>query len=247
MKKLMIAAAAAAMVGGAYAAPCTPVDPTPGDCASVYSFKLNVKTTKGVTLKGGTVGSGSQCTPGEVSSCTVIREKDSTVIQGWIYECTCGCDVAATGSVIAWDSKRKAPVDSPAFTKTLLNVIGKKQNVAEWAWTFAGTAKYDAQREQAYELTGAGYGTFSKGLYRSFSGNFAGTAKASYDLKTKPESTACACDPSQVWDCTDLTTLVDADTVAFGTWTAKYDASASKKYVTMNTAALKVPSYAIGQ
>ena len=245
MKKLMIAAAAAAMVGGAYAAPCTPVDPTPGDCASVYSFKLNVKTTKGVTLKGGTVGSGSQCTPGEVSSCTVIREKDSTVIQGWIYECTCGCDVAATGSVIAWDSKRKAPVDSPAFTKTLLNVIGKKQNVAEWAWTFAGTAKYDAQREQAYELTGAGYGTFSKGLYRSFSGNFAGTAKASYDLKTKMgdnSPTSCACDPSEVWACADLTTLVDEDTVAFGTWTAKYDASASKKYLANGF--LNVPSYA---
>lgn len=243
MKKLMIAAAAAAMVGGAYAAPCAPDTPDT-DCASVYSFKLNVKTTKGVALK--TIGSGSQCVPGQ-ASCSVIREKDSTVIQGYIYDCSCGCDVISSGSVVAWDSKRKAPVDTPAFTKTLLNVIGKKQNVAEWAWTFAGTAKYDAQREQAYELTGAGYGTFSKGLYRSFSGNFAGTAKASYDLKTKPESTPCACEPSQVWDCTDLTTLVDADTVAFGTWTAKYDASASKKFVTMNTAALKVPSYAIGQ
>ena len=242
MKKLMIAAAAAAMVGGAYAAPCAPDTPDT-DCASVYSFKLNVKTTKGVALK--TTGSGSQCVPGQMSDCTVIREKDSTVIQGWIYECTCGCDVAATGSVIAWDSKRKAKVDAPTFTKTLLNVIGKKQNVAEWAWTFAGTAEYDVNRSQAYELTGAGYGTFSKGLYRSFSGNFAGTAKASYDLKTKlGEATSCACDPSQVWACDALNDLTDASTVAFGTWTAKYDASASKKYVTMNTAALKVPSYA---
>ena len=241
MKKLMIAAAAAAMVGGAYAAPCAPDAPNT-DCASVYSFKLNVKTTKGVTLK--TVDSGSQCLPGS-TGCAVIREKDSTVIQGYIYDCSCGCDVISSGSVVAWDSKRKAPVDGPAFTKTLLNVIGKKQNVAEWAWTFAGTAEYDANRSQAYDLTGAGYGTFSKGLYRSFSGNFAGTAKASYDLKTKAESTTCACDPSQVWDCTDLTTLVDADTVAFGTWTAKYDASASKKYLANGF--LNVPSYAVGQ
>ena len=241
MKKLMIAAAAAAMVGGAYATPCTPDTPNT-DCASVYSFKLNVKTTKGVALK--TTGSGSQCVPGQ-ASCSVIREKDSTVIQGYIYECTCGCDVISSGSVVAWDSKRKAPVDGPAFTKTLLNVIGKKQNVAEWAWTFAGTAVYDANRSQDYALTGAGYGTFSKGLYRSFSGNFAGTAAASYDLKTKmvaDSPTSCACDPSQVWACADLTTLVADSTVAFGTWTAKYDASASKKYLANGF--LNVPSYA---
>ena len=236
----MIAAAAAAMVGGAYAAPCTPVDPTPGDCASVYSFKLNVKTTKGVTLK--TVASGSQCLPGS-TGCAVIREKDSTVIQGYIYDCSCGCDVASTGSVIAWDSKRKAKVDTPAFNTTFINVMGKKQNVAEWAWTFAGTVQYDANRTQAYELTGAGYGTCSRGLYRSFSGNFAGTADASYDLKTKQDTNnPCACDPSQVWACADLTTLVAESTVAFGTWTAKYDASASKKYLANGF--LNVPSYA---
>ena len=239
MKKLMIAAAAAAMVGGAYAAPCAPDAPNT-DCASVYSFKLNVKTTKGVALK--TTGSGSQCVPGQ-ASCSVIREKDSTVIQGYIYDCSCGCDVASTGSVIAWDSKRKAKVDTPAFTTTFINVMGKKQNVAEWAWTFAGTAQYDTTRSQAYALTGAGYGTFSKGLYRSFSGNFAGTADASYDLKTKQDTNnPCACDPSQVWACADLTTLVADSTVAFGTWTAKYDASASKKYLANGF--LNVPSYA---
>ena len=245
MKKLMIAAAAAAMVGGAYAANCTP-DDTPTECASVYSFKLNVKTTKGVTLKGGTIGSGSQCTPGVASSCTVIREKDSTVIQGWIYDCTCGCGVLSSGSVKAWDSKRKAPVNDAAFTTDFINVIGKKQNVGEWAWTFAGTAKYDESREQTYALTGAGYGSFSKGLYRSFSGNFAGTADASYDLKTKQDTNnPCACDPSQVWACDALDDLTAADTVAFGTWTVKYDASASKKYLANGY--LNVPSYAVGQ
>ena len=246
MKKLMIAAAAAAMVGGAYATPCTPEDTPAGDCASVYSFKLNVKTTKGVTLKGGTVGSGSQCTPGTPSSCTVIREKDSTVIQGYIYDCSCGCGVISTGSVVAWDSKRKAKVEDPAFTTAFINVMGKKASLAEWAWTFAGTAQYDETRSQAYALTGAGYGSFSKGMYRSFSGNFAGKVEASYDLKTKKGSddsaTSCACDPSQVWACDALNDLTAADTVAFGTWTAKYDASASKKYLANGF--LNVPAYA---
>ena len=235
----MIAAAAAAMVGGAFAAgDCTPEDPVT-ECAAVYSFKMNVKTTKGVALKGGTAG--SQCLPG-TTTCAVIREKDSTVIQGWIFDCECVCDQIATGSVIAWDSKRKAVVSTPAFNTTFINVIGKKQNVAEWAWTFEGTAKYDESRSQAYALTGAGYGSFSKGLYRSFSGNFAGTVSASHDLKTKLSALACACDPSQVWKCGDLETLKDADTVAFGAWTAKYDASASKKY--LKDGSLKVPEYA---
>lgn len=246
MKKLMIAAALAATVGGAFATPCTPEDTPAGDCAAVYSFKLNVKTTKGVTLKGGRVGSGSQCTPGTESSCTVIREKDSTVIQGWIYDCSCDCGVVSTGSVIAWDSKRKAKVADPAFTTTFINVMGKKASLAEWAWTFAGEAQYDESRVQAYALTGAGYGSFSKGIYRSFSGNFAGTAAASYDLKTKKvgddSPTSCACDPSRVWACDALSDLVAADTVAFGTWTVKYDASASKKY--LKNGYLKVPSYA---
>ena len=49
------------------------------------------------------------------------------------------------------------------------------------------------------------------------------------------------CDPSQVWLCTDLTTLVDADTVYYGTWSAKYNASASKKYA--RNAYLNVPAY----
>ena len=123
--------------------------------------------------------------------------------------------------------------------------MGKKATLAEWAWTFAGTAKYDESRSQAYALTGAGYGSFSKGMYRSFSGNFAGSVGASYDLKTKmvaDSPTSCACDPSQVWQCDALTDLVAADTVAFGTWTAKYDATASKKYLANGF--LNVPSYA---
>ena len=115
---------------------------------------------------------------------------------------------------------------------------GKKQADAECAWTFEGDATYDSVRIQKYTLTGAGLGKYSTkvGYYTSFSGNFAGTATASYDLKS-----STICDPSQVWKCEALSTLVDSDTVAYGTWTAKYNAAASKKF--NNNGTLTVPSY----
>ena len=244
MKKLMIAAASAAMVSGVFAGDCAP--DAQGTCASVYTFKMTVKTTKGLTLSG---TAAATCTP--AGDCAIVREKDSTVIQGLIYDCTCPCDGIKSGSVLAWDSKRKAQITDPSFTTTFLNVMGKKQTLGEWAWSFTGTAAYDgttsqdAARDQAYALTGAGYGVFNKAkkLFTSFSGNFAGTAGASYDLKSKATTATadCVCDPSQIWDCTDLTVLEDESTVAFGTWTAKYDATASKKYLANGT--LTYPSY----
>ena len=245
MKKLMIAAAAAAMVSGVYAGNCTPDEPVaPTGAATVYSVKMTVKTTKGTAVAGKDVDKGSQCTPGSTTAtCVVYREKDSTVFQGYIYDCNTACDVIKTGSQVFWDSKRKVQLDDGKITTTLLNVMGKKQTVAEWAWTFAGAAQYDETRKQEYTLTGAGYGVYNtkNDRYTSFSGNFAGTATPSYDLKTNVSKVSCACDPSIVWDCNDLDATVSNDTVAFGTWTAKYDASASKKYFSKGT--LSIPSY----
>ena len=245
MKKLMIAAAAAAMVSGVYAGNCEPEkEADPVGAATVYSVKMTVKTTKDVAGATTTVDKGSQCEPGSSStSCSVIREKDSTVFQGYIYECVDDCGVISTGSQVFWDSKRKVQLDDGAITTTFINVMGKKQTLGEWAWTFTGKAAYDESRKQEYTLTGAGYGAFStkNARFTSFSGNFAGYATPSYDLKTNKSKVTCACDPSQIWKCDALSALVASDTVAFGTWTAKYDASASKKLY--NKGVLTVPSY----
>ncbi len=249
MKKLMIAAVTTAMVGGAFAAPtCAPEETQPEveDVALVYSFKATVKTTKGLAQKGYSItGNGTQCAPGDTTNvdCTVLRTKDSTKFEGWVYLCDNACALD-TFSAVVWDSKRKVQLNDAAFTKTLLNVMGKKQTEAEYAWTFAGTADYGDDRAQAYALTGAGLGKFDvKNVrYSSFSGNFAGTAAASYDLKTKvAEAVLCACEPSKVWACDDLATLTDSETVAYGSWTLKYNSSASKKYLANGY--LKVPSY----
>ena len=226
----------------AFAGDCTPVIPEVVDPTIVYSVKMAVKTTCG-NIGQTTTNSGTTCTPGETTTTTtVVRTPDSTKFDGYIYDCTATCRTIADGSAVVWDSKRKAQLDGAAFTTTFINVIGKKQADAEWAWTFAGTATYDETRTQAYALTGAGLGKYSKakGYYTSFSGNFAGTTGASYDL-SKTASKLHVCDPSQVWQCDDLATLADSDTVAYGTWSAKHCASASRKFA--NKGILTVPSY----
>ena len=233
MKKLMIALAAAGLVGGAFAGNCTPDAPSNPD-ALVYQFKATVKTTKGTPAKFS--ASGSTCTPGS-SAEGVIRLPDSTKFQGWIYDCDPSCNLLETGKAVVWDSKRKAQLTDAAFTTTFLNVMGKKQTDAEWAWTFAGAAAYSADISQTYALTGSGLGKYSKkGYYTSFSGNFAGTAAASYHLAKN-----AACDPSRIWKCDDLATLADSDTVAYGSWSVKYSSSASKKYT--KNGYLKLPNY----
>lgn len=243
MKKLMIAAAAAALVGGAFAANCQPDDPVAApSSAIVYQFKATVKTTKGLAVKSVTNDRGSTCRPGEGrdEQTFIVRVPDTTKFQGWIYDCEPSCNLIESGEVVVWDSKRKAQLDGAAFATLFINVMGKKQANAEWAWTFAGAAVYADGVQQAYELTGSGLGKFSakKDFYTSFSGNFAGTADASYNLVKNAE-----CDPSQVWKCTDLTAegLTDEKTVAYGSWTAKYSASASKKFT--KNGYLNVPSY----
>lgn len=248
----MIAAVALSM-GGVWAAACAPadpVDPVQKDNALVYCVKFSVKTTKGIcgVVTTVTPGQASPCVPGTPTvdqTTTVVRAADSTKFEGWIYDCSATCDLISTGSAVVWDSKRKAQLKDAAFTTTFINVIGTKQADAEWAWTFAGQAAYADSRTQDYALTGAGLGKYSKkaGYYTSFSGNFAGTAGASYDLSKKATNsgaTSC-CDPSQVWQCADLATLADSDTVAYGTWSVKYNSSASKKY--LKNGYLKVPSY----
>lgn len=248
MKKLMIAALGLAVANvWAVTGDCGPKDEAE-NCAAVYAFKANVKTTKGLVLGEGV---GSLCGKGD--SCEVIRVKDSTKWQGWIYDC-CRCDAVKDSDVVLWDSKRKGQIEDAKIETSFLNVIGKKQSDAEWMFTLTGTVnnldnEQDNLNQAINGVTFAGFGKYSekKGYYTSFSGNFAGSMAAPFDLaaaKKASTSENCACDPSMVWDCADLDTLVDGDaTVAYGTWTVKYNASASKKYVSKGVDGLKVPDY----
>ena len=236
MKKLMIAALAVAGLA-AFADNCAP---EVKEYPLVYQFKASVKTTKGVA--GSVTTPGSICTPGDegTTNTTVLRAKDTTTWAGWIYECTAACDTIKSGSFVAWDSKRKAPITDAKLEWNILNIL-KGQSVAEAEWNLTGTPDYgEGRNAQDIDVVGAGFGTYSvkKGYYTGFSGYFAGKMGPSYDLSKKTKS----CDPSQVWECDDLTLdgLKNNDTIAYGTWSIKYNASASKKF---EKGILTVPSY----
>ena len=233
MKKLMIAAAAAAMVSGAYATAC--VDDTSYDVARVYQVQFNVYTTKGVAQGG--IGA-TQCVDGD---CLVMRGRDKTVFRGYVYICEDLCELKEYKAVFA-DVKRVALFGEKGevtWSWNFANVIGANSTDAECAWDFAGTVTYDATRMQEYALKGAGYGEFAhstEGFFKSFAGYFAGTASASYDLSSKAAGdipSACICEPSQVLTCDNVAGMkfTDSDTVAFGTWKMKFNANLSKAYL----------------
>ena len=238
MKKLMIAAAIAAMGAGAFADECAPEEIK---VARIYQVQFNVYTTKGVAQTT-SIKAASQCAPGE-TGCVVRRGKDKTMFRGYIYVCENLCDLAGYSVAMA-DVKRKAFFGDPAegcdgasFEWTLLNFgLGSDLSDVEVAWTFDGTVNYDATREQTYALTGAGYGKLRKGatvFADNLSGYFAGTATPSFDLKTPAiGEDSCVCEPSSALTCDTFGDLEfeQLDTVAFGSWKMKFNANASEGY-----------------
>lgn len=244
----MFAAAVAAMGASSFAALCEPEDPVVEQVARIYQMQLNVYTTRGYMATSTIAGSGSICEPGESTEvCTVFRGKDKTVIRGYIYVCQnlCALDDYTTAFV---DAKRKAAFgsfeDDGAFRSTatlewkLLNFMGSKFKDVEAAWNFEGSLTYTylgAEATQTYKLTGAGYGQVGSGatiFADKLSGNFAGTASASFDCYNKKNS-ACACEPSKVLTCAGYDELdyQALDTVAFGSWKMKFNANDSKAYL----------------
>ena len=236
MKKLMIAAAVAAIAGGAFANACEPECPIIKDIARVYQVQFNIYTTSGHVLAKDGIGA-TQCEPGE-TACIVMRGKDKTTFRGYVYVCENLCELSGYAAAFA-DVRRCRLVQDSEFAWDFCNVIGKNSTDAECAWTFGGTVVYDEEREQEYALRGAGYGKYvhsTEGFFDNLSGYFAGTASASYDLSTKltAANSECICKPSQVLFCNavDGVSFEDSDTVAFGAWKMKFNANVTKSYMT---------------
>lgn len=221
MKKLMIAAAAAAMIGGAFAA-CQE------DAACVYAYKLTLsgKTTVAFTVKG------------KASTCTedvCYRKASSFKIDGYLYgqsedltnpdECIegCGCVNLSAPETIFWNTKSKKEVVAD-FSWTQLNLIGKDAKQLE------AVAKFN-------NLTLAGFGTYDvkKLTIKSISGNFAGQLDApvcetcKYDAENCEET--CEETGAIIWDLCTLEQDTDyvETTAAFGKWTLKPNTAAVKK------------------
>ena len=243
MKKLMIAAAAAAMVSGAFAAVsnCTfnpdPQDPVEAP-AAVYAWKFTGKTTVGTPVTTTIAGTpASDCGFGGTAATTegcVLRVPGTLAIQGYVYYCDNCCDRFVEGTAGANLSRfymtkpYQAKIVEPTITLNAdaTHIIGKTPTQYE----AEGTAKFDAQKQGAgalVEVTFAGLGSFNykQAVVTTISGNFAGTLKSPYYVSKK------VCAPADYWVCGyNYAGNPSAPTVAYGTWSAKYNASASKVY-----------------
>jgi len=254
MKKLMIAAALLAAAGAqAASSPCqydTPETPVVTN-AAVYAWKFTGKTTIGtpvITKIAGTPA--GDCGWGGSSARTdgcVLRVPGSLAIQGYIYYCDNCCEIFKTGTDEATVAEfymvkpYQAKIVRPTITfkQNATHIIGKTPTQYE----AVGNATFNAQKQGAgalVEVAFAGLGSYNykSQVVTSISGNFAGTLTSPYYVSR------LECGPADWWTCAlDYAGKPDDPTVAYGTWSAKYNASASKKYRSNGTR-IAIPAWA---
>ena len=197
MKKLMIAAAAAAMVGGAFASLCQDdvISATPKCWA--WTFRANVKTLVPAEVKVAQVnpGGGTLCADdfggAPATNCTYlvagIRQ-----FTGVIWECESTCpagDLALGGAkYVIWENSSKYAVSAPMTKKpeedTSVTPAKKYWSYDGTAWPTAnGTTTlfdrfglYATAAEMYYALTLPGFaGELLPPTYAGYAGTFAGT------------------------------------------------------------------------
>ena len=235
MKKCMIAAIAAVVVGGAFAA-CNYNDPPTQPKTWAYTWKFTGKTTDGVLTKG-TKGKAGNCNMGTPATAGgAVRAPASLKIQGYTAYCdvTCGSDdfeVLAECQEVFWQTKPHKVSLSGGVTTEVSNIIGKKAKQYEIAGlaTFIGYADEPGMADQLkYELVFAGLGKydFKNSRVSSASGNFAGTLEYPWYVSKD------RCVYAGIWDCATITLIGEetpVDSVAFGKWNVKYNKKAAKK------------------
>lgn len=221
MKKLVIAAAAVAMIGGAFAA-CQ----EDTDCVFAFRLKLSGKSTVAFATK----GNASACIEG-----ACYRKAASFKVDGYLYgtttataadpdqciDASCGCfDDQTELNQLLWNTKSKKEFEGD-FAWTQLNLIGKDGKKLEAVATLG-------------DLTLAGFGSYDvkKGAIKSISGNFAGQVPAPQceTCVTVDCETTCEGTNSIVFDlCSLEENATVVTTAAYGKWTLKPNKSAVKK------------------
>jgi hypothetical protein len=236
MKKLMLVAAIAATTVAF--GECKD-GPTASSDAAVYVWQFKGKTSTAVKV---TETYGGGCVDGGTTGCA-IRVPGSLVITAYSYICDYYCesfDSLLGGSPTQFFASKpwKSTIyntdkgDTAPFTIDVAHVIGKAasqyelEGVAKFAFTHA------SDLAEVFDLTFAGYGAYNKktGIVTSVSGNFAGKqTPPRYDGKITKDSAACP--PADYWDCQTLVLAGKANdpSVAYGTWSVKYNAAYSKK------------------
>ncbi len=181
MKKLMIAVAAAAMIGAA-SAKCKPGETSPTYDATVYSVKISLKTPKG-ELCGGKTASGSPCAPGTKGVDGYVRTPSTYALQGYFANCSGSCDILKNftqNDIALWNTREKLFLATPVYKVDFIHVLSKSQKNAEIKFSLSGAmnnAKGDAPLMRKFDLVAAGFGKYSPSadIFTSFSGNVVGT------------------------------------------------------------------------
>lgn len=227
MKKLMIAAAAAATVGGAFAAP------------QVYDMTITVKATE---CKSANKAYKNVCADDVV----LYRAQATQKFYGKFWGCDCdviacpdvanyGKDVNDENGYIFWGAK--GAFHNAEMTWSILQLVGKQGTNIEGAF---GLDLYTCENgevasDPSFVLNGAGYGTaLVKGCanadnyIKSMSGNVVGTYNVSAlsvlsGCKYCGETAEC-----YAWDFCGCTAADSDVSAAFGTFTLKYNASQAK-------------------
>ena len=232
----MIVAAAVAMTGAALAD------------AQVYDYKFSLKST---TCKEGKVGRNTYYTAmgiAEAGEEISYRTSASVVLLGVTWGCNCEDALFQNGwnqrqlgnGQVVWDGgifwwKKGdffgSSYNAAVITWDMINRIGKKGDEVELSFTLD-----DSNGDSAAELKAAGLGKVKDiGLAAGTDceGSYIKSAKGSVAGYIAPGEGGCYyCDDviCDVYDFCDCMGLSDASkTVAFGTWTMKYNSSASKK------------------
>lgn len=243
MKKLMIAALAVASVAGAYAA-CTPGKAPVIQDAWVYTWKFTGKTTTGALVTY-TINSTGNCAPnkGGTYGCA-IRIPASLNIQGYTYKCLPCCggftELAGDGEVF-WTTKPQkelfainTDVKEYLATEGLVidfgHVIGKKAKDFELKGQFTGSTSDSGEK---YDFTFAGLGKYDlkNTRFSSVSGNFAGEKVNPHYLKWVEAFDGCPDADYWLCDGSDYAGAPTDPTVAYGSWSAKLNSAASKKFL----------------
>ena len=261
MKRLMIAAAAAAMTAGAFAAAC--VDE--GEVAKCYAWDVKM-TLKTLGPKKLACTYTSDCT--DTTGLVYYMDDVTRKLKGYFWLCEYSCDSL---NVVLWDAKNKKAVvayaDEPQTADaSALVVYGKKATKVAGSIEIAGV---DASGNDGLEATAAGVkGKMQRGVadddcyVKSLSGYVAG--KIAYirpGTITRTVTTSLCEEVVEEEDCSTLAQLIpfcdaccftswcEADNEwddlvpAVGTWSMKYNkaVSAGKK----GTIRALVPAFAL--
>ncbi len=239
MKKLMIAAAIAAMIGAVKAEEASTCVDGPGSdnptCSKqtlVYQWQFKGRTGVGVlvNVQKQVTSAGGTCVDGGVTPgyAEVIRVPGKLALVGYSYLCDSECFnldadlmnptknqfymAAPLKTIVA--NYRNNGADKNFITDVdVAHVIGKSASQYE----LAGTATFDFTSDataQKYTLRFAGYGSYDKKNKRvsSVSGNFAGTQNVPrYPKSIGSGDNTQRCPPAGYWDCCTLLYASDSE------------------------------------